>query len=496
MNRIKLRNLGFFLLFIFSTTLSYSQNPYYIFTSDSLKGFDQKAALKEMRDRNLDPEDQMGFMYWKKRDFVNIKYNLGSGNSSDNYQSSSFFSKIPSGNDQIMAAPCVNEGFESNVLAPWLGSRGTNSNSCNYPATPTLIALGAPFLQINTTPFFDPIVGVVPNSPFAGNKVLKLNDNNNTNPFFSVVKVNQQFSVTSTNFLYEFAYIMIASGSNHICCDMPYMYVRIRDAINILQTCPNFSILPPSVTTTASCPGIGPTTWTTVGANTYNQGWQKYSIDLTPYMNQNVTVEVFVSDCSQGGHYGYGYFDSNCNTFGITLNNATVFPAPTQTVNVQAPCATTATLSAPTGLNPYNWNGPPLSAIVNNTNQTISTSVAGDYTLTMNPTGVCNPIVRIVRLSFVPPLGAFATPTSICSAGSNTTSVLTATGATTYTWSTSPPVFTSTVAVSPTATTIYTVTGTTSTCTTTQTLQLVVNANPTVAVNSSCLLYTSPSPRD
>jgi len=485
MNRIKLRNLGFFLLFIFSTTLSYSQNPYYIFTSDSLKGFDQKAALKEMRDRNLDPEDQMGFMYWKKRDFVNIKYNLGSGNSSDNYQSSSFFSKIPSGNDQIMAAPCVNEGFESNVLAPWLGSRGTNSNSCNYPATPTLIALGAPFLQINTTPFFDPIVGVVPNSPFAGNKVLKLNDNNNTNPFFSVVKVNQQFSVTSTNFLYEFAYIMIASGSNHICCDMPYMYVRIRDAINILQTCPNFSILPPSVTTTASCPGIGPTTWTTVGANTYNQGWQKYSIDLTPYMNQNVTVEVFVSDCSQGGHYGYGYFDSNCNTFGITLNNATVFPAPTQTVNVQAPCATTATLSAPTGLNPYNWNGPPLSAIVNNTNQTISTSVAGDYTLTMNPTGVCNPIVRIVRLSFVPPLGAFATPTSICSAGSNTTSVLTATGATTYTWSTSPPVFTSTVAVSPTATTIYTVTGTTSTCTTTQTLQLVVNANPTVAVNSS-----------
>jgi gliding motility-associated-like protein len=486
MNKIKLKTLGFILLFIFSIVKSYSQNPYYIFTLDSLKGFDQKAALKEMRERNLDPEDQMGFMYWKKRSFVDAKYNLASPQvENNNYQSSSYFSKGPGGNNQIMAAPCVNEGFESNVLAPWVGSRGANSNSCNYPLTPTVIPLGAPFLQINTTPFFDPIVGVVPNSPFPGNKVLQLNDNNNTNPFFSVVKASQQFSVTSTNFLYEFAYIMIANGSNHLCCDMPYMYVRIRDAINILQTCPNFSILPPAVTTTASCPGIGPTTWTTVGGNTYNQGWQKYSIDLTPYMNQNVTVEVFVSDCAQGGHYGYGYFDSNCNTFGITVNNATVFPAPTQTVNVQAPCATTATLSAPTGLNPYNWNGPPLSAIVNNTNQTISTSVPGDYTLTMNPIGVCNPIVRIVRLSFIPPLGAFATPTAICTAGSNSVAVLTATGATNYTWTTIPVSNSSTVAVSPTATTIYTVTGNTSTCTTTQTLQVLVNTSPTIAVNSS-----------
>lgn len=431
----------------------------------------------------MDPEDQMGFLYWKKRAFVNSKYNIGSAWTAED-ETTSYFAKIPNNNNQTMAAPCVNEGFESNVLAPWVGTRGTNSNSCNYPSTPISIPLGAPFLQINTTPFVDPIVGIVPNSPFPGNKVLRLNDNNNTNPFFSVVKVSQQFSVTTTNFLYEFAYIMIASGSNHSCCDMPYMYVRIRDAINILQTCPNFSILPPSISA-PTCPGIGPTTWTTVAGNTYNQGWQKYSIDLTPYMNQNVTVEVFVSDCSQGAHFGYGYFDSNCNTFGITVNNSTVFPAPTQTVNVTAPCGTTATLTAPTGLNPYNWNGPPLSAIVNNTNQTISTPVPGDYTLTMNPTGVCNPIVRIVRLSFVPPLGAFATPTAICTAGSNSTAVLTATGATTYTWSTSPPVFTSTVAVSPTATTIYTVTGTTSTCTTTQTLQVLVNTSPTVAVSSS-----------
>lgn len=465
---------------LFSITLLHSQQgPNYVFTADSLKGFNEKSALLQMRQQVGDPADYKGFMYWQKRNFVNAKYNLGSQDENN----SSFAKVIPPGNNQVMAAPCVNEGFELNNLTGWTCTRGTNSNSCVYPTTPTTIGLGPPFLQINTTPFVDPIVGTVPNSPFPGNKVLRLNDNNNNNPFFSVVKASQTFSVTSTNFLYEFAYIMIASGSNHVCCDMPYMYVRVRDAIGILQSCPNFSILPPSVTSTASCPGIGPTTWTTVGFNTYNNGWQKYSIDLTSYMNQNVTVEVFVSDCSQGGHFGYGYFDSNCNTFGVTLNSSTVFPAPTQTVNIPALCGTTATLTAPNGLNPYLWNGPPGSGITNNTNQTISTPVPGDYTLQMTPIGVCNPIVRIVRLSFVPPLGVSATPTSVCSAGTNSTAILTATGATTYTWSTGPN--TSTISVSPSVTTIYTVSATSSTCTGSQTVQVTVNPSPTISVSSS-----------
>lgn len=479
MVKFRFKAIAVLAMLLFSITLLHSQQGInYIFTADSLKGFNEKAALLQMRQQVGDPADYKGFMYWQKRSFVNAKYKLGSQNN-DN---SSFAKVIPPGNNQVMAAPCVNEGFELNNLTGWLCTQGTNSNSCVYPTTPTTITLGPPALQINTTPFFDPIVGVVPNSPFPGNKVLRLNDNNNNNPFFSVVKASQTFSVTSTNFLYEFAYIMIASGSNHVCCDMPYMYVRIRDAIGILQSCPNFSILPPA-TNSASCLGIGPTTWTTVGFNTYNNGWQKYSIDLTSYMNQNVTVEVFVSDCAQGGHFGYGYFDSNCNTFGVTLNSSTVFPAPTQTVNIPAPCGTTATLTAPNGLNPYLWNGPPGSGITNNTNQTISTPVPGDYTLQMTPIGVCNPIVRIVRLSFVPPLGVSATPTSVCSAGTNSTAILTATGATTYTWSTGPN--TSTISVSPSVTTIYTVSATSSTCTGSQTVQVTVNPSPTISVSSS-----------
>ncbi len=67
MSKINLRNLGFFLVFIFSTILSYSQiNINYVFTKDSLKGFDEKSALIQMRQQVYDPGDYKGFMFLQK----------------------------------------------------------------------------------------------------------------------------------------------------------------------------------------------------------------------------------------------------------------------------------------------------------------------------------------------------------------------------------------------------------------------------------------------
>jgi hypothetical protein len=72
---------------------------------------------------------------------------------------------------------------------------------------------------------------------------------------------------------------------------------------------------------------------------------------------------------------------------------------------------------------------------------------------------------------------------TICS-GATTT--LFASGATTYTWAPSG-ITGSVAAVSPTATTIYTVTGATLGCTNTRTVQVTVNATPTVAVNNATI---------
>ncbi|MBK7669165.1 MAG: hypothetical protein IPJ32_18580 [Sphingobacteriaceae bacterium] len=45
---------------------------------------------------------------------------------------------------------------------------------------------------------------------------------------------------------------------------------------------------------------------------------------------------------------------------------------------------TTASLVTATGMGPYSWTGPPASGITSNTNQAVSTTVAGNYTFSDN----------------------------------------------------------------------------------------------------------------
>jgi hypothetical protein len=51
-------------------------------------------------------------------------------------------------------------------------------------------------------------------------------------------------------------------------------------------------------------------------------------------------------------------------------------------------------------MGPYNWQGPAGSGVNSNTNQAVNTTVAGNYTLTMTPPGVCAPITKTVSLAF------------------------------------------------------------------------------------------------
>ncbi len=462
----------------------------YIFSYDSLQGFSESAIKSAALANGIDADDIKGYMYYQKRAFIDAKYHLNVTKQIVEANLIQLPTTSPSGNTDlkgggggIMAAPCVNEGFELNSIAGWTLSLGTNTSTCSHVPTPTAAVLGGTVGAMMTTPFVDPIVGAVGASPFAGNKVVKLNDGTPTGDR-SVVRLQQTFNVTSTNFLYEFAYIAINQNTTfgHGCCDQPFMYVRVKDCLGNLLLCPTFSITPPNG---ASCLGTGPTSWTsyTIGGVVWkaNSTWQKYSIDLTSYMTSCVTIEVTVGDCAFGGHAGYSYFDSNCNTFGITVNG-NVISAPSITVNATAPCGTTATLTAPNGLNPYDWDGPPLSGVSNATTQTILGSVAGNYTIQMTPVGVCNPIYRVVNLTFTPPVTITAVPSATICSGNSTT--LQAAGATNYTWSPGGQT-TSSIVVSPTTTTIYTVAAVSGTCSGTFTFQVTVNSALTVTASAT-----------
>ncbi|MBL7932712.1 MAG: hypothetical protein JNL60_12460, partial [Bacteroidia bacterium] len=485
------------LLVLFTAVLTFSNSPLFsqintalfadVLSQDSLQGFDVNQANAKALAEGLYGANYANAIKLYKRSYVIDKYNLNSNVGYQGFQTNWFGKYSPA---TTANAPCSNEGFESGTLSSWSASLGLNTNSQSYPSTPTSISSGS-LVSVVTTTLLDPYVGTIPNSPFSGNSVVKIG-NNNANA--EVVKIAQTFPVTSTNYMYEFAYWAVMedvsqAGSPfgiHTCTGTPYMQVKFWDS-GVLQSCPSFSIIAPE-SGTGGCAGIGPLTWSTVavGSTTVktSQGWQKFSVNLSGYINSNITVEVIVGDCALGGHFGYAYFDSNCGTMNLTVNSNTV-SMPSATVYPQAQCGSSATLIAPPGLITYTWNGPSGSGVSSNTSQTITTAVAGVYTLQMNPPGICNPpLTRIIDLSFVPPTTVTASPANLCSAGTTTSSTLSASGATSYTWSPGGSTLSS-IVVTPTITTVYTVTAKTGTCVGNFTVQVNVNTNPLVNILSS-----------
>jgi gliding motility-associated-like protein len=416
--------LGFsqslFAQFQLQTAAAQSNNlnkPYYmyVFPSDSIAGFNEAAAQQDALSRKCFGNEYHFFLYTEKRRYINAKYNLTPVVSIPNSTSSS-----PKGGpvSQINAAPCVNEGFESspattlttaaaavgNTLTGWQVTNGmANSppyNNCT--ATNNAPNPGCNFAWVRATPYTAPAatgLGVIGASPLGGNRVLQMSDNLAGG---KCVRIQQTFPVTPTNCLFQLAY-RAALQNGHACCENPYIKVKVVNCFNAILPCPQVDVQPPG----PSCASVTATGWQTNSSTwvTFTPNWIIKSLDLTPYLNSCVTIIIEVGDCPYSGHYGMAFIDTQCLPMNVTVNNISFSAA--SPISFVASCGpSTATMTAPTGLGPYSWNGPPASAITNNPNQTITTTVPGNYTLTMNPPGSCAPITKTINLQF----GTFPTP--------------------------------------------------------------------------------------
>jgi hypothetical protein len=165
---------------------------------------------------------------------------------------------------------------------------------------------------------------------------------------------------------------------------------------------------------------------------------------------------------------------SNTNTVSVTvITTPTVIASVSPTVI----CAgSTATLTA-SGATTYTWNPGALSG----TNVTVTPTVTTTYTV-IGSNGTCTDTKTVsLTVNPNPTVSASASSPSICA---GQTATLTGNGATSYTWN--PGAITgNTVAVSPTVTTIYTVTGANGSCTNTTTLSLTVNPRPTITATAN-----------
>jgi trimeric autotransporter adhesin len=152
----------------------------------------------------------------------------------------------------------------------------------------------------------------------------------------------------------------------------------------------------------------------------------------------------------------------------------------------------TTTLSASGGPVAFTWTGP--GAYAANTQNPIlaalTPSSSGQYTLVVTGANGCtNTAVTSLTVNPNPTVTAVSSSSAICA---GTSATLTASGASSYTWS-SGAMTVSTVE-SPTVNTTYTVTGDNLGCTGQTTLALIVNPVPTVsAISSTSLLCTGSS---
>jgi PKD repeat protein len=208
--------------------------------------------------------------------------------------------------------------------------------------------------------------------------------------------------------------------------------------------------------------------------------WRTDTVSLNAYAGMS---DVMVSFQNRG-HYGQALYVDNVNISGANTNNPPVaaFVSWTPYCTGQNITFTDQSTNIP---NSWSWSfpgGTPSSSPTQN--PVVTYTSTGTYTITLiatNSIGSSTPITQTVTIDTLPIVVAHTNSLSVC-AGKHAT--LTGSGVTTYTWVPGNHL-SSTYVVTPTSSTIYTLTGLASSgCANTATVSVLVNALPVVVLSS------------
>lgn len=421
------RLLSAFAFLVLSTIGLKAQTSFnYVFSQDSLKGFDEQKALAEAGTKHLTGQEFAFYMFREKREFVNHKYHLA-------HHDNIVWNVVQKAAVQL---PCSNVDFEDGSFTGWTVSNGSNSNSLTMAGC---CSPGVGVASVVPGAGTDGLVSSVSLvSPLGGTQIAKLNDATAGN---KSQRISQTFNVTSSNAIFQIAYCGVLNSGGHTCPDQPYINISVMDSAGGVLPCPKINIQAPDPACVA--PASVTAGWTYAGFDNqsgavYYHTWDVKTIDLSPYIGSNITVQITVGDCSFTAHYGYAYFDCRCLPLEIDLNG-TVFDATPQTpIDVSTCGSVSAQITAPIGQAPYLWDGPAGSGVSGVTTQSMSTTVPGTYTLTMSPAGGCfGPTVKYMILHVTPnPTITNVTAQATCTnaTGSGTVNVASGTAPFTYNW--------------------------------------------------------------
>lgn len=281
-----------------------------------------------------------------------------------------FANKEPTGSAQKLGTPnspqasCTNIDFEQGSLTGWTTSTGYNPG---YNALGCCTTAGG--AQTIVTGAGTDACGGFPVVAPGGNFSVLLGNNG----IGGVAdRLEQTFQVTAANTNFSYSYAVVLEDPGHATADQPSFQIEMVDGAGNPIPCTFYQVSAgqgiPGFQNSNNCAGVIYKPWTTV------------SVDLTNYLNQNVTIRFTTYDCALGGHFGYAYIDGSCTSFQIT--------------QTQPLCNNSlGTLCAPPGYASYTWTGP---GLVTNTGQCVQVNASGQYdVLCTSVTGCSSPLVSI-----------------------------------------------------------------------------------------------------
>lgn len=212
---------------------------------------------------------------------------------------------------------CGNIGFDDG-LNEWCYIQGErpspgvfNYGACqeSFPDSQT---------QILDEPYNTTVGGISPaqlNLSAFGDHLIRLG---NTGTQRRIDRVEKKIIITEANRLLTYRYAVVLQEKNtaggHSSDRQPYFRVQLNDSNGNTVNCSNFSATAPG----NECPSCALPGFQSVTSGT-NILWYRptsvQSIDLVGQgfnIGDEITIVAEVGDCTEGGHYGYAYFEGFC----------------------------------------------------------------------------------------------------------------------------------------------------------------------------------------
>ncbi len=191
--------------------------------------------------------------------------------------------------------------FENGTVSPWSGYKSINNSSGLDSFVNDQKGFTSGGVQTVVTTGFDGVITTLPKvRSGGGNYSLKVGDNNNGGEVDMAAR-----TVTATGTCISFWYALVFERpANHPDPQtQPFFIFRVRDSYsNIIASFVKSSSLDTTYFTKKDSSG-----------SVVYRGWTQQTLNLgCEYIGKDVTIEVIVSDCSWGGHYGYAYVDDVC----------------------------------------------------------------------------------------------------------------------------------------------------------------------------------------